>query len=452
MDSLEQHKKRHQRGIMVGSLALVALCYLTLLSLSTNDASELPGLGAVQKPSPSRTTRIMSARQGGELTAPSGQATLTIPPGALAADTEVSITELPSEPGPAVGPVFELQPDGLRFTQSVTFTIRYRPSDVPKGYRPEDVAIMQVLPRPEPQGQSGLGAATAAAARPPYRNLETKVDLAAGAAAAQLAHLSRYAARAYATIDITEWNGELIGFFDFGQSDAEHSGAADARSAHDLFGGLEAIVQVPPGKEGQGWAWACLWQTFRVVPRQPAKEAPWYGIRNIEVPITHKGTVSPGTNTYDVTYNVWFASDDPSQKEISAGMFFPEGHEAEEGAYPKLPEADGFPPLVAFALPGIYWRSYSLRPGARTPNAWSPQPYKAQRGSVVFENVSLYRDHFYSVGVALFAAIKGRPGRGTRPPEGGSISFIVGDFIIHPVRIRQPRPAGGSPPWPGRSP
>ena len=426
---------------MVGSIALAALGYLTLLSLSTNNATELSGRAVAQNPSSPKTTRMISARQGGELTAPSGRATLTIPPGALAADTEVSIAELPPAMGPAVGPVFELQPDGLRFTQSATFTIRYKPSDVPKGYRPEDVAIMQVLPGSKLQGQGGLGAA---AARPPYQNLQTKVDLATGTAAAQLAHLSRYAARAYATIDISEWSGELIGNFDFGQSDAEHSGAADARSAYDLFGGLEAIVQVPPGKEGQGWAWACLWQTFRVVPRQPAKEAPWYGIRNIEVPITHKGTVSPGTNTYDVTYNVWFASDDPSQKEISAGRFFLEGHEAEEGAYPKLPEADGFPPLVAFALPGIYWRSYSLRPGARTPNAWSPQPYKAQRGSVVFENVSLYRDHFYSVGVALFAAIKGRPGRGTRPPEGGSISFIVGDFVIHPVRIRQPKFAAGN--------
>lgn len=394
----------------------------------------------------------MPAGKGGELTAPSGRAILTIPPGALTADTEVSIAELQPGKGPAVGPVYDLQPDGLRLAQSATFTVRYKPSDVPKGYKPEDVAIMQVLPGPEPEGQSGLGAAAAAAARPPYQNLQTKVDLAAGTATAQLAHLSRYAARAYASFDLNEWNGVLAGSFDFGQARAEHSGAADARSAYDLLGGLEAIVQVPAGKEGQGWAWACLWQTFRVGPRQPPQEAPWYGIRDIEVPITHNGTVAPGTNTYDVHYNVWFASDFPDQAGISAGMFIPEGQGPGEGAFPKTPDVEGFPPLVAFALPGIYWQSFSQRPKAKTPTAWSPLPYRAQRGSVVFHNVSLYRDHFYAIGVALFAAIKGRPGRGTRPPEGGAMSFLAGDFVIHPVRIRQTGPAGGSPPWPGQSP
>ncbi len=444
MGSLEQHKKRHQHGIMVGSMALAALCYLTLLSLSTNDAPELPGLVAAQKPSPPKTTRLMSARQGGELTAPSGQATLIIPPGALAADSEVSLTELPPEAGPAVGPVYELQPDGLRFAQSATFIIRYKPSDMPKGYKPEDVTIMQLLPGPEPQGQGGLGAAAAASARPPYQNLQTKVDLAAGTATAQLAHLSRYSARAYATFDVTEWNGVLTGSFDFGQARAEHSGAADARSAYDLLGGLEAIVQVPPGQEGQGWAWVCLWQTFRVGPRMPPKEAPWYGIRDIEVPITHKGTVAPGTNTYDVHYNVWFASDFPDQAGISAGMFKPEGQGPGEEAFPKFPDAEGFPPLLAFELPGVYWQSFSQRPRAKTPTAWSPSPYRAQRGSVVFHNVSLYRDHFYAVGVALFAAIKGRPGRGTRPPEGGAMSFLVDDFVIQPIRIRQPASPSGS--------
>jgi hypothetical protein len=38
--------------------------------------------------------------------------------------------------------------------------------------------------------------------------------------------------------------------FDFGQSTAQHSGAADARSAYDLLGGLEAVVSAPQGPEG----------------------------------------------------------------------------------------------------------------------------------------------------------------------------------------------------------
>ena len=389
---------------------------------------------------------MMPARQGGELTAPSGQATLIIPPGAFAADTEVSITELPPEAGPAVGPIYELEPDGLRFAQPATFIIRYKPSDVPKGYKPEDVTIMQLLPGPEPQGQAGLGAAAAAAARPPYQNLQTKVDLAAGTATAQLAHLSRYSARAYASFDISEWNGELTGSFDFGQARAEHSGAADARSAYDLLGGLEAIVQVPPGQEGQGWAWVCLWQTFKVVRPELPREIQRVGMRDIEIPITHKGTVAPGTNTYDVQYNVWFASDSPSQTGISAGMFIAEGQGPGDKALPEVVEEGAFPSQIALVLPGVYWHSFSQRPRAPKTTLWSPLPYKAQRGSVVFPNVPLYRDRFYAIGVALFASIKGRPGRGTRPPEGGALSFLAGDFIIHPVRIRQPKPASGSQP------
>jgi hypothetical protein len=452
MGSLEQHKKRHQHGIMVVSMAFAALCFLTLLLPSTSDISELPGQVAAQNPSPPRTTRLMPAGKGGELTAPSGRAILTIPPGALAADTEVSITQLPPEAGPAVGPVYDLQPDGLRLAQSATFTVRYKPLDVPKGYRPEDVTIMQVLPGPEPQGQSGLGAAAAAAARPPYQNLQTNVDLAAGTATAQLAHLSRYSARAYATFDISEWNGELTGSFDFGQARAEHSGAADARSAYDLLGGLEAIVQVPPGQEGQGWAWVCLWQVFKIVRRQMSREIARVGYRDIEVPITHKGTVAPGTNIYDVHYNVWFASDDFSQTGISAGTFIAGGHGPGEGAFPESVDAGAVPAQVALVLPGVYWQSFSQRPKAPKPTVWSPSPYRAQQGSVVFHDIPLYRDRFYAIGVALFASIKGRPGRGTRPAEGGAMSFLAGDFVIHPVRIRQPGPAGGSPPWPGQSP
>jgi len=444
MGSLEQHKKRSQHGIVIGCLALAALGYLAMLSLSTNDASELSGLAAAQNQSSPKTTRMISARQGGELTAPSGRATLTISAGALAADTEVSLTELPPEPGPAVGQVYELQPDGLRFAQPATFIIRYKPSDVPKGYKAKDVAIMQVLPRSEPQGQGGLGAAAAAAARPPYQNLETRVDLAAGTATAQLAHLSRYAARAYATFDISEWEGELAGSFDFGQSDAEHSGAADARSAYDLLGGLEVIVDVPVGQEGQGWAWACLWQTFKVVRSELPREIPRVGTRDIEVPITHHGEVMPGTNTYDVQVNVWFASDSPTQAGISAGMFVPAGGGPGEESLPESAEKGGLPPQVVLTLPGIYWQSFSQRPRPPKTTVWSPSPYKAQRGSVFFHSVPLSRDHFYSIGVALFAAIKGRPGRGTRPPEGGDIGFLAGDFVIHPVRIRQPKFAAGN--------
>jgi hypothetical protein len=265
------------------------------------------------------------------------------------------------------------------------------------------------------------------------------VDAKAGTATAQLTHLSRYAARSYAVFDLNDWSASLSGPFDFGQSAAEHKGAADARAAYGLDGGLEASVQVEVGGDGQGWAWACLWQTFRVVPRQPTGEEPWFGYRDIEIPIRHGGRVGEGTNTYDIHWGAWLASDRPDEAQISVGEFFPGMQRAGDGTLPKHPETSEFPPMAAFSLPGVFWRTFSVRPGMRPSPAWSPTPYQAERGSVVYRNVPLYRDHFYAVGVSLFAAVKGGPGRGTRPPQGGAVSFIFGEFTVDPVKIVRPR-------------
>ncbi|MFQ6132497.1 MAG: hypothetical protein ACE5R4_10710, partial [Armatimonadota bacterium] len=159
-------------AVLVG-LLLVALC------LFAQDAQ--------------KTTQLIPAAQGGKVKSPSGKAVLTIPPGALAADTEMTMAEMPKGEGPTIGPVYDLQPDGLKLQQPATLTISYSREDVPEGFEPEDVAITQVLPPQQPAQAQGQPGQTLV---PPtgYDYLETAVDAAAGTASAQLEHLSRYSA------------------------------------------------------------------------------------------------------------------------------------------------------------------------------------------------------------------------------------------------------------------
>jgi hypothetical protein len=62
---------------------------------------------------------------GGSLTSADGRLTITVPAGALAADTVVGIQPItPTAPG-ALGPGFRLTPEGQNFAQPVTLTFRY---------------------------------------------------------------------------------------------------------------------------------------------------------------------------------------------------------------------------------------------------------------------------------------------------------------------------------------
>jgi len=79
----DQRKTRNQCGLVITGMALAGLFYFAWLEVSTHDAAELPAPAAAQNSSTLRTARFIIAGKGGELTAASGQATLTIPPGHL---------------------------------------------------------------------------------------------------------------------------------------------------------------------------------------------------------------------------------------------------------------------------------------------------------------------------------------------------------------------------------
>ena len=69
------------------------------------------------------TTVHVSAAAGGTVADPSGKTTLTIPPGALAQDTDITLAIKPASAG-AVVDVSEFGPDGLKFLKPVTLAIK----------------------------------------------------------------------------------------------------------------------------------------------------------------------------------------------------------------------------------------------------------------------------------------------------------------------------------------
>lgn len=95
--------------------ASVLVLLLTILAACGGASSETP---------------VIRAADGGAVRSPNGDVTLQIPPGALDQDTAVSIEVAEVDDLPeqlrnlnVVGPVYKLQPEGLRFAEPVTISI-----------------------------------------------------------------------------------------------------------------------------------------------------------------------------------------------------------------------------------------------------------------------------------------------------------------------------------------
>ncbi len=77
------------------------------------------------------TVRV-SAATGGMVADKDGKASLAIPAGALAADTDITLKVAPAEKGSA-GPVYDFGPDGLQFLKPATLTLKGDGVTVPDG-------------------------------------------------------------------------------------------------------------------------------------------------------------------------------------------------------------------------------------------------------------------------------------------------------------------------------
>jgi hypothetical protein len=83
-------------------------------------------------PSGDTVTVRVSAATGGTVADKDDKASLAIPAGALAADTDITLKVAPAENGSA-GPVYDFGPDGLQFLKPATLTLKGDGVTVPDG-------------------------------------------------------------------------------------------------------------------------------------------------------------------------------------------------------------------------------------------------------------------------------------------------------------------------------
>jgi len=376
--------------------------------------------------------QLIRAAEGGQLTAPSGLATLAVPPGALAGDTTISLTELTAEEGAALGPAFELQPDALQFLKPATLTIRYKPGDLPEGYEPDDVCIAtEARLSPQPVG-AGAGGPPVGAGPPGGEGTEgmglgfleeTAVDPDAGTASVELTHLSRYRLRRLPAHVLGTRSDVLRGgrkgdCWDYGLALPTATGAGkaecDCNLAPKVFGTSDLWVSVscPIGHEGAGTAFVAVYKHFRV---RPGRSGLIGSTSSVLVALHHSAQIAAGTNWGVVGLAVWcedrFANPVGLAVDVGRG-----GQPAGAGLWAQ----DFIPPDQ---IAGGWWGAIP---------AYKPA-YNPDSEYVLFKKCELEAPRIYTVGVSLMAAVTG--GR-ANPPLGGSIEFprALG-FVVDYVRV-----------------
>ena len=85
-------------------------------------------------------TNVNIGAAGGELKSSDGRFAVSIPPGAFLAETPVSIQPLSDTEGIAVGPVYQLSPEGTNFAAPVTLAWQLSDADL-AGHPITDVVI-----------------------------------------------------------------------------------------------------------------------------------------------------------------------------------------------------------------------------------------------------------------------------------------------------------------------
>ena len=115
------------RHRLLASLVILVASSTGVIVACSSDESTTPA-GTT---SSSTTTVHVSAAAGGTVADPSGKTTLTIPPGALAADTDITLALKPAANG-AVVDITEFGPDGLTFLKPVTLAIKADAALAPK--------------------------------------------------------------------------------------------------------------------------------------------------------------------------------------------------------------------------------------------------------------------------------------------------------------------------------
>ena len=157
-----------------GALALVVSLLVSACGSSTSTTSSRSGSSA---------SAVVAAGSGGTVSLPNGAA-LTVPAGAVTADTQASVTEQPEPADPpssawpdrAVGSAYHFDLGGAAIAQPVTLTLPFNAASLPQGATPDDLVLAY------------HDEATAS-----WVPVPSSVDAAIGTVTAQVSHLSDWA-------------------------------------------------------------------------------------------------------------------------------------------------------------------------------------------------------------------------------------------------------------------
>ena len=365
-------------------------------------------------------TQQVSAAQGGTVTSPSGGLTLSIPPGALPKDTDITIAELAPGEGLVLGPTYDLGPTDLKFKKPATLTFRFKPADIPEGYEKEDVAVTEV----KPQGNSAAPDATATAqsdliATAGLSFLESEVNVAAGTVSAPIEHFSRYSARAYISYTLGWGKRILINPYDYCLKSAKSGGSGYAEAQASVAHGGEFFQKVgaKKGISGVGAAVITMGIYFRVKAGKKGQKSTTGG--QLVVNIDHSAVLE--ANSYQIAFMVSFLdwSGRPGGKayfpvqDLNSGLTLLPGHATQcYFANPMLPKA-------AESIVG--------------------PPYKPGTLSVWFDQGEWQAGRFYAVFISLITTVMGGPGGQGVPPMGGEVRwngpFTPGQCLTRAIQI-----------------
>jgi hypothetical protein len=126
----------HQRAVVrfVRPGFAIALAVLMLV-VACSSSSQPGGREAPPDASVGPVVRQLVGAGGGKVTSADQRLTIEIPPGALASDVEIRIAAVAAPPADAVGPAYDIQPDGLAFATPALLEYRFEPKDVTEEFR-----------------------------------------------------------------------------------------------------------------------------------------------------------------------------------------------------------------------------------------------------------------------------------------------------------------------------
>lgn len=371
-------------------------------------------------PSPKAITQHVSAAQGGTVTSPSGGLTLSIPPGALAKDTDITIEEMAPAEGSVLGPTYQLGPAGLTFQKPATLTLRFKQADLPKGYEKEDVAITEV----KPQGNSAAPDADGSGQSDPIATaglyfLESEVNVAAGTVSAPIEHFSRYSARAYISYTLSWGKRILINPYDYCLKSAKSGGSGYAEAQASVVHGGEFFQKVGAkrGVSGVGTAVITVGIYFRIKAGKKGQKSTSRG--QLIVNIDHSAVLA--ADCYQIAFMASFID-----------------FSGQPGGKANFPIQDINSGLKV--LPGHATQCYYANPMA-PPSVESivGPPYKPGTFSVWFDRGEWQAGRFYAVFISLITSVWGMPATEHFPAMGGEVRwngpFAPGQCLTRAIQI-----------------